>query len=150
MKILRLIVQVALAVAIIALLAVFWKLIASVLATFFGFSNGSGDSSHYLFWSGSGSDFGELAIITGAVVMYRRLNCKRTWCPLMGMHDFTDPADGVTRKLCWYHHPDVLHKTLKGHHIERIQARVEEVRKDEQTGSGTVQGSTEESRAGIP
>ena len=125
MKALRLIGQILATTVAIVILAIFWVAISAYLATFFGFSNGAGNSSHYLFWSGAGSDFGELALISALVVMYRRLNCKRSWCPFMGMHDFTDPLDGVTRKLCWYHHPDVMHKTLKPHHIERIQARIE-------------------------
>lgn len=129
MKKLRLIGQVALTVAIFVVLFAFWVAVANWLASFFGFSNGDGNGSHYLFWSGAGSDFGELALISALVVMYRRANCKRTWCPFMGMHDFTDPQDGVTRKLCWYHHPDVQHKTLKAHHIERIQRRRENERK---------------------
>lgn len=143
MKVLRLIGQAAVTAAMVVVLIVFWDAIAAHLATFFGFANGSGNGSHYLFFSGSGSDFGELAIISGGVILYRRLNCKRSWCPFMGMHDFTDPTDGVSRKLCWYHHPDVMHKTLKASHIRRIQRhRLAERSDGEQATGGTVPPDT--------
>jgi len=115
--------SVAVSLGIAAALIIFWGIIATKLATFFGFNNGGGNGSHYLFWSGSGSDLGYYSLVAGVVVLYRSHNCKYRWCPFLGHYDFTDPADGVTRKLCWLHHPDVKHKTLKAEHVEEIQGR---------------------------
>ena len=109
------------AAAGVAVLIVFWGAVAAHLATFFGFSNGDGNGSHYLFFSGSGSNLAYLGAAWAAFIYYRKNNCKRSWCPLIGQHPFTDPEDGVSRLLCWAHHPDVRHKTLKAETIEKIQ-----------------------------
>lgn len=105
----------------VAVLIIFWALIARSLQMFFGFRNGDGNGSHYLFFSGSGSDLAYLSIAWGAYIYYRKNNCKRAWCPLIGQHPFTDPEDGISRLLCWVHHPDVLHRALKPEVIEKIQ-----------------------------
>lgn len=83
----------------------------------------SGNSPWYLFPSGWGSNLAYLGFIWGGIILYRKHNCKRAWCPFLGQYPFTDPKDGVTRNLCAIHHPDVLHKTLKAHHISAIHAR---------------------------
>jgi hypothetical protein len=113
----------AVVVAGCVVLALNWGPVAAWCQGFFGFRSGDGNGSHYLFWSGSGSDLAYLSVIGGAVVLYRANNCKRRWCPFVGTYEFTDPADHVTRKLCWLHHPDVMHKTLTGAHIRGIQER---------------------------
>lgn len=87
----------------------------------------------------SGSDYGEpyghfepydlisglagLGILSGIIVTYRKHYCARKFCFRLGKHDFKDPSDGVTRKLCWKHHPDVQHKALDEGVIERINHR---------------------------
>jgi len=105
----------------IAVLIIFWAAVAHELQMFFGFRNGDGNGSHYLFWSGSGSNLGYLSLAGGLLIYYRKNNCKRSWCPFLGVHQFTDPEDGVSRLLCWMHHPDVKHKTLKAETIRQIQ-----------------------------
>lgn len=77
----------------------------------FGFRNGDGNSPEYLFWSGIGSDLAYLTFLAGAVGLYRKHVCQMRWCPRLGRHQYTDPH-GVTRPLCWRHHPDVTHKNL--------------------------------------
>ena len=81
------------------------------LQAFFGFRGGDGNSSSYLFWSGAGSDLAYLTFLAAAVGVYRKHNCRMRWCLRLGRHDYTDPH-GVTRSLCWRHHPDVTHKNL--------------------------------------
>lgn len=93
----------------------------SWLQHFFGFENGGGNGSHYLFWSGAGSDLAYVSFLWGGVVLYRRHNCRMRWCWRIGRHDFT--AGGVTRALCWRHHPDVKHKQLTRGRIADIQER---------------------------
>jgi hypothetical protein len=101
-------------------LGIFWGTVVSHLATFFGFGNGQGNSSHYLFWSGAGSDLAYLSFLIAGITVYRRHNCHKSWCPRIGKFDFTDPADGVKRVLCWRHHPDVKYKTLHDDAIRKI------------------------------
>ena len=81
------------------------------LAHFFGVANGDSNSPAYLFWSGIGSDLAYLTFFAAAVGMYRKHNCQMRWCWRLGRHAYTDPH-GVTRPLCWRHHPGVTHRNL--------------------------------------
>jgi hypothetical protein len=114
---------IALAMAAVAVTVLFWVTIAAHLATFFGFGNGTGNGSHYLFWSGAGSDLAYLSFVFAAIALYRRNNCHRAWCPRIGKFDFLDPVDGVKHLLCWKHHPDVIYKTLHEDAIRTIAQR---------------------------
>lgn len=67
--------------------------------------------------------FGGSAFVTGAWVIFHRHNCARKWCWRIGSHEFRDPADGVTRNLCWKHHPDVQHKNLTDELIRHIHRK---------------------------
>lgn len=107
----------------VAVLVVFWAPIAAELQNFFGFYNNGGNGSHYLFWSGSGSDLAYLSFVVAGIAVYRRHNCHRAWCPRIGKFDFTDPVDGVKHLLCWKHHPDVKHKVLHDENIRKIAQR---------------------------
>lgn len=89
----------------------------------FGFRRGDGESPHYLFWSGIGSNLAYLSIIGGVVIYYRQKNCKRKWCPLIGDYPFTNPETGISRNLCWVHHPRVHDRTLTGARIREIQGK---------------------------
>ena len=71
------------------------------LQFFFGFRNGDGNGSHYLFWSGSGSDLGELAIIGGLLGLFRKHNCEVHGCWRMGRHQ-----TAAGHMVCRRHHPD--------------------------------------------
>ena len=53
----------------------------------------------YQFWSGIGSDFGELTIITGGVLLFRHRNCHVKGCWRLG---HTDPEHG--HPACRRHH----------------------------------------------
>ena len=64
-----------------------------------GVDNASGPA--YLFWSGFGSDLGELAIVGGLVAMYRRHNCHVRGCWRIGRH----PVEGTPHVVCRHHHP---------------------------------------------
>jgi hypothetical protein len=124
----------ALAVAVVLFL--FWGTITAHLATFFGYNNGGGNSSHYLFWSGAGSDLAYLSFLVAGLTLYRKHNCHKTWCPRIGKFEFTDPADGVTHMLCWKHHPDVKHKTLHSGTISQITERRRRFYLGKQPGRG--------------
>jgi hypothetical protein len=55
----------------------------------------------YAFWSGFGSDLGELAIIGGLVGVYRRHNCEVHRCWRLGRH-----VTAAGHRVCRPHHPD--------------------------------------------
>ncbi len=59
----------------------------------------------YQFWSGIGSDLGELTIIGAAVVFLRHRNCHIHRCWRLQWH--VDPAHG--HPVCRHHHPDYKH-----------------------------------------
>jgi hypothetical protein len=70
-----------------------------------GLDSGSGPA--YLWWSGAGSDLGELALIGALLAIVRRHNCHVRGCPRIGRHLFADQVTGVTYMLCGRHHPGV-------------------------------------------
>lgn len=95
----------AMAAAGLAFLVLYWATVAMQSQHFFGFSSGGGNSSHYLFWSGAGSDLGELSIVAAVFslvyALLRKHNCEVTGCWRIGRHD---TAAGHT--VCRRHHPD--------------------------------------------
>lgn len=121
MKLRHYLIMGAATLGVIIMLTIFWVVIARTLATFFGFNNGAGNSSHYLFWSGAGSDLAYLSFLAAGITVYRKHNCNQQWCPRIGKHEFVNPETGVKRMLCWKHHPEVHHKYLTTEHIREIQ-----------------------------
>lgn len=74
---------------------------------------------YYGFWSGFGSDIGEIAIIGGMVTIYRKHNCHVKGCWRIARH----PVPGTDFIVCRRHmpggapsHQDVLdaHNAAKG------------------------------------
>jgi hypothetical protein len=58
--------------------------------------------SGYQFWSGIGSDIGEVVIIGGLYGLLRKHNCHAKGCWRIGRH----PVDGTNYIVCRRHHPD--------------------------------------------
>lgn len=58
---------------------------------------------YYGFWSGFGSDIGEVTLIGGAVAVYRAHNCHTKGCWRLARHD----VDGTPYKVCRRCHPTV-------------------------------------------
>lgn len=69
------------------------------LAHFLGTDNVSG--TYYGWWSGAGSDLGELAIIGGLASVIRRHNCEVHGCWRLGRHQ-----TAAGRWVCRKHHPE--------------------------------------------
>lgn len=69
------------------------------LLHFIGADNLSGTA--YGFWSGFGSDIGELAIIGGLISVVRRHNCEVKGCWRLGRH-----KTAAAHQVCRKHHPD--------------------------------------------
>lgn len=85
-----------------------------------GTSNESGP--YYGFWSGFGSDLGEVTLFGVIIAGYRKINCHSKGCWRIGHHDHEQ--DGVTYKLCRICHPGIT-KRLRRHHFKvHAQPRV--------------------------
>jgi hypothetical protein len=69
------------------------------VAHFFGFDAGQGNGSHYLFWSGAGSDLAYIGILWALV---RSRNCHQPKCWRIGHL----PVQGTSYRVCRRHHPD--------------------------------------------
>lgn len=85
---------------------------------------------YYGFWSGFGSDLGELtligAVFAGIYGAYRKVNCHDPECWRIGKH----PTEGGTFVFCHHHHPDLMYAAgrkmtrdeMHQHHHERRAA----------------------------
>lgn len=62
---------------------------------------------YYGFWSGFGSDIGEVAIIGGLLSVFRKHNCHVKGCLRIGKH----PVEGTGFIVCAKHHP-AIHDTV--------------------------------------
>lgn len=93
------------------------------LQHFFGFNSGGGNSSHYLFWSGAGSDISELALLGALLGAWHHVNCHDPGCWRIARY----PVAGGQFKVCARHHPDGkprrhhIHAAHRAHQ-ERIAA----------------------------
>jgi hypothetical protein len=65
-----------------------------------GSSNSPGGPPNYNFWSGFGSDIGEIAIIGGLITVVRRHNCEVRGCWRLGRH-----RTAAAHQVCRRHHP---------------------------------------------
>ena len=80
----------------------------------------------YAFWSGIGSDFGELTLvisaITGLVLLLRfyktHLTCHVTTCNRPALH----PVIGTPYRTCAPHHPTVPDDVITPDHIAQAHA----------------------------
>lgn len=71
----------------LVLLAVFWRLgVQHWLTVHTGSENTPGSPPNYNFFSGSGSDISELAIVGAVVGGYRKHNCHQSRCWRIGRH----------------------------------------------------------------
>jgi hypothetical protein len=95
-----------------------WHALQHWLAVHTGTVNEAGP--YYGFWSGFGSDIGEVTIVGGLLAIYKKHNCHSRWCWRFGHHDFADEATGITWKLCRAHHPAHPGRRLTRDHIARI------------------------------
>lgn len=76
---------------------------------FFGFS---GSGSHYGWWSGAGSDLGEVTIIGGMYAIWKTHNSAAKHCPWIGKH----PVAGTGTKTCHLHSTLAKHQELHEAH----------------------------------
>lgn len=77
-----------------------------------GVSNESG--KWYAFWSGSGADLGEGAIIVSIVAVYRRHKCQSCWRPALKFG--LGKVEGTHYETCHRHTNQSDHEALKKEH----------------------------------
>lgn len=77
---------------------------------FFGVENV--DSQWYAFWSGVGSDIGEVALLGVVAGAWHHHNCHEPRCWRISRHTITD-ADGVTHGACRKHRVHVLNRVTE-------------------------------------
>ena len=63
-----------------------WHVVQHWLAVHTGSSNTPGTPPNYNFWSGSGSDLGEVAIIGGIITLVRKHTCHEPKCYRISRH----------------------------------------------------------------
>lgn len=68
---------------------------------------------YYGFWSGFGSDIGEVAIIGAVLAAYRKHNCHVTRCWRIAKH----PVEGTPFCTCRKHHPDTPDGPITADHV---------------------------------
>lgn len=108
----------------------------------------------YQLWSGIASDIGEVTLITGLILGYRKINCHAKTCPRIGHYE----VEGTPYKVCKYHHPkvpnsgpsaeyisDIHHIKMayaRGHiHVAEMEKRLAEaLRREDRDGSIQTQG----------
>jgi hypothetical protein len=78
-------------------------------------------SDWYNFWSGFGSDLGEIVLLAAIYQVYKKHNCHVTGCARIGHHKFKDDVEGTEYLLCRKHyrqvHPDLPEKISMEHLI---------------------------------
>lgn len=81
----------------------------------------------YQFWSGIGSDVGEVTLIVGLVTgsvavrrfLHAHFECHAEGCTKLGVH----PVRGTPYRTCWHDHPVLgKHKTKHGVPLDVIHA----------------------------
>jgi hypothetical protein len=81
-------------------------MIHSILNWLYHFWGVGGSGPYYGFWSGTGSDIGEVAIVGGIAQLVRHHNCHAKGCWRLGR-----PLEGTPYLACHHHHP--FHKGNK-------------------------------------
>lgn len=76
-------------------------------AHWMGLDNAGG--GWYLWWSGIGADFSELALVGAALGVYRKHNCHVHKCPRIGRL----PVEGTGYVVCSKHHPTGAPRTIE-------------------------------------
>ena len=71
----------------------------------------------YQFWSGIGSDFGEITLITAVIAWYIHNQCHVNTCHKIGKHPFKH------YKLCAKHHPEVPTTGITHLHIVQLHRK---------------------------
>ena len=103
------------------MIAHFLHFIQHWLAIHTGTLNESGP--YYGFWSGFGSDLGEISLLGGMLMAYKHLQCHDMNCRRFGFHHI----GGTPFKTCKRHHPTGGNTVDQIHAAHREANRVSEL-----------------------
>ena len=79
-----------------------------------GIDNPSGPI--YAWWSGVGSDIGEVTLLGGLWMLYSKHNCHTKGCWRLGKHH----VEGTPYIVCPKHHPKVPDEGASAEHIKAV------------------------------
>ncbi len=94
-----------------------WHVFQHWLAVHTGTVNESGP--FYGFWSGFGSDLGEVALVGGLVHLARSNTCHQKGCWRIAKH----PVGDGTIKVCTKHHPAFEGNVVTAEHVQAAHAK---------------------------
>jgi hypothetical protein len=77
---------------------------------------------YYGFWSGFGSDMGEVVLFGAVITMYRKHSCHVHRCWRMARH----PVDGTPYVVCRRHHPTFENHPITAEHVAKAHAEAAE------------------------
>jgi hypothetical protein len=97
------------------IISLIWHWILNVTGTVIPMTG----SKWYNFWSGFGSDLGEIAIIGSLIGLYKHHNCTVKGCPRIGHH----PVDGTPYMTCHKHATTTVHSRLHKEHKQKYPAQ---------------------------
>ena len=95
--------------------------------------SGADNGKWYPWWSGPGSDLGELTLLVAMVAYFRGHSCHVKGCWRHGRHPYRHYM------LCAKHHPDVPSAGITHEHIRTLKAG-DESGPDERRGARPVDG----------
>ena len=106
-----------------------WHVLQHWLAVHTGTVNESGP--WYGFWSGFGSDLGEVTLLGAIIATYKHKNCHTRHCWRLAKHE----VEGTPYKVCRRCHPTIADKSPTradihaAHHWARAKAQAEKATK---------------------
>ena len=110
-RVILVLLSILLLVALCLVLTLWWTPILIHLSQETGTSDSS--SRAYDFWSGFGSDIGEIALIGGVWMGVRKINCHDKGCPRIGHYEVM----GTPYKVCRKHHPTMNGERITAEHV---------------------------------
>ena len=100
-------------IAGIVAVALFFATVRHWVGSHTGVSAGS-NPVFYNFWSGFGSDLGEVTLVVGVAALYKRYKCQTCW--RLAHHQI----DGTHYRVCHHHWTDAEEKKLSARHLRKF------------------------------
>lgn len=72
--------------------------------------------NYYQWWSGAGSDLGELLLLGGLITLTRHHNCHVRHCWRIGLH----AVEGTPYRVCRMHHPTIPNQAPSAEDLTKL------------------------------
>jgi len=109
----------------IVVVALFFATVRHWLAVHTGTVNESGP--YYGFWSGFGSDLGEVTLVVGVAALYKRYKCQTCW--RLAHHQ----VEGTHYRVCHHHWTDEDEQRLSDRHLRKFPLQHERAKRQKST-----------------